>query len=108
MRGELPPADLEGILPQAGVETQSIASYAFGACRIAVFAGRKHYFRSNSYLGVVLVTATDGATQSLDIGQAGAGAGLMGVEWGAGDDLEAGVYNALVSAIQARGLSAGG
>ena len=108
VQGELPPSDLAEVLPQAGVEVQSTAAYAFGSCRIAVFVGRKHYFRSNSYLGVVLVAATDGTTQRLDVGQAGAGAGLMGIEWGAGDDLEASVYNELVSAIQARGLSASG
>jgi hypothetical protein len=106
VHGEISPDDLRGVIDAAGVEYQSGAAYAFGTTRVVFLLGRKHFFRSNSYLGVCLVAATDGTTQRIDIGQAGGGAGLMGVEWGAGDDLEANVYNSLAAVINARGLSA--
>ena len=106
VRGELPPEDLRSVVENAGVEIQGGAAYAFGPTRIVFFLGRKHFFRTNSYLGLSLVAATDGTTQRIDIGQAGGGVGLMGLEWGAGDDIEAAVYNALVQLLNERGLSA--
>ena len=90
------------------MELQGAAAYAFGGTRISLFLGRKHFFRMNSYLGVSLVAATDGATQRIDIGQAGGGSGLIGMEWGAGDDLEASIYNSLAALLQQKGLSAEG
>ncbi len=106
VRGELPPEDLGAIFEGVGVETQGRAAYAFGATRVQVFLGRKHFFRTNSYLGVAMVASSDGTTQRIDIGQAGGGSGLLGAEWGAGNELEASVYNALSSALEERGLSA--
>lgn len=105
VNGEVPPEDLQGLFEAAGVDPQSAVAYAFGTTRIAIFVGRKFFVRTNSHLGVVLVAATDGTTQRIDIGQAGAGSGFMGTEWGAGDDLEARLYNALAELVQQRGLS---
>ena len=104
VHGELPPQVLAEIFPQAGVELQSSAAYAFGTTRVTVLLGAKHFFRTDSWMGVALVAATDGTTQRFDIGHAGAGQGLIGAEWGAGNDLEASVYNALSQALQAHGL----
>jgi hypothetical protein len=106
VRGEVLPEELAGLFEGAGVEPQGRAAYAFGATRVAIFVGRKHFFRTNSYLGLVLVASTDGTTQRIDISQAGGGSGLVGMEWGAGDDLEASVYNALAAAVRTKGLAA--
>jgi hypothetical protein len=106
VHGEIPPEELQGLFASGGLEPQSQAAYAFGGVRVAIFVGRKHFFRTNSYLGLVLVASADGTTQRIDICQAGGGSGLIGMEWGAGDDLEAAVYNALAAAIETKGLTA--
>jgi len=106
VRGEVRVEELQGLFGEAGLEPQSQAAYAFGTTRVAIFVGRKHFFRTNSYLGVVLVASTDGTTQRIDISQAGGGSGLIGMEWGAGDDLESNLYNALAAAVERNGLAA--
>jgi len=105
LRGELSPADLGEVVEAAGAEIQDSAAYAFGSTRIYLTVGRKHFFRTNSYLGVVLLAATDGATQRIDIAHAGGGSGLMGIEWGSGDDLEGEIAAALGKLIRDRGLT---
>jgi len=108
IRGEVPPDDLQAVLRNAGAEIQGASAYAFGTTRIALFVGRKHYFRTDSYLGIALVASTDGTAQRIDIGHAGGGSGLLGTEWGAGDDLETNVYNGVLALLRERGLSAQG
>jgi hypothetical protein len=108
VHGEVSAEELGGVVEGAGVEIQGSTAYAFGGTRICLFLARKHFFRTNSYLGVSLVAATDGITQRIDIGQAGGGSGLIGMEWGAGDDLEASIYNSLAALLQEKGLSVDG
>ena len=108
VHGEVSPEELSQLIQSAGVESQAAAAYAFGTTRITILLGRKHFFRTNSYLGLSVVAATDGTTQRIDIGQAGGGSGLIGMEWGAGDDLEAAIYNSLASLLKERGISAEG
>ena len=83
VHGEVSSEELRSVVEETGIELQGAASYAFGGTRISLFLGRKHFFRTNSYLGVSVVAATDGITQRIDIGQAGGGSGLIGMEWGA-------------------------
>jgi hypothetical protein len=104
VQGEIEAADLSGILPSIDATVQGTGAYAFGNTRVVLYVGRKFYFRSNDYLGVVLLAATDGATQRIDVSYAGGGAGLMGVQWGAGSDLETSLFDALVALLTSKSL----
>ncbi len=103
LRGEVVPDELVGVLADVGVETQGSAAYAFGHTRILLILGRKHFLRANSYLGLALLASTDGTTQRIDVGHAGAGSGVLGIDWGAGEDLETSVYNLLLELVQQKG-----
>ena len=104
IEGELGDAELAAVLQGADVQEQSATAYAFGTTRVALLVGRKFFFRSNDYLGLVIVAATDGRVQRIDISYAGGGAGLLGVQWGAGTDLETQVYQSLMERLRARTL----
>ncbi|MCI4352615.1 MAG: hypothetical protein L3K14_04425 [Thermoplasmata archaeon] len=105
VQGEVEAADLAELLPSVGAEVQSAAAYAFGTTRIVLYVGRKFYFRSSDYLGILLLAASDGASQRIDISYAGGGSGLMGVQWGAGTDLEASIFDAVVAVLTGKSLS---
>jgi hypothetical protein len=104
VQGELSVADLVAAFDSTVGERQSHAAYTLGNVRVLQLVGRKFFFRSNDYLGVVLLAATDGVSQRIDIAYAGGGSGLLGVEWGAGDKLEGSLFDALTQALQARSL----
>jgi hypothetical protein len=102
--GELSASDLTGLLSSIGAEPQSAAAYAFGNTRILLCVGRKFYFRSNDYLGILFLAATDGTTQRIDISYAGGGSGLLGFQWGAGVDLEGTLFNAVAALLNSRSI----
>jgi uncharacterized protein DUF6054 len=104
IQGELSAQDLQSALDASGVEREAAAAYAFGEVRVIVLVGQKYFMRTNTRVGVAVVAATDGKTQRIDIAQAGGAQGLFGVEWGAGDSIEAGVYNEIGALAQQRGL----
>ncbi len=104
IHGEIGPAELGEILPSAGAKVQTAVAYAFGTTRVCLFVGRKFTFRSNDYLGIILMAATDGATQRIDVTYSGGGSGLMGMVWGAGQDIENEVGNAILGMAQQKGL----
>jgi hypothetical protein len=104
VQGEIAGADLSGVLSSNDATVQGAAAYAFGSTRVVLYVGRKFYFRSNDYLGVVLLATTDGASQRIDVSYAGGGAGLMGVQWGAGSDLETSLFDALVALVTSKSL----
>ena len=104
VEGELSNVELAAVLQGAGVEQQTAAAYAFGTTRVALLVGRKFFFRSNDYLGLVVAAATDGRVQRIDISYAGGGSGLLGVQWGAGTDHETKVYLSLMERLRTRSL----
>lgn len=104
VQGEVAPGDLQDLLANAGVEIQAASMYAFGATRVALFVGRKFFLRSNDRLGVVVLSAANGPVQRLDLSYAGGGSGLLGAQWGAGNDLEAQLYDGLVALLQERSM----
>jgi hypothetical protein len=104
VQGELSPSDLTGAFDSIGAERQGTSAYTLGNVRVLQLVGRKFFFRSNDYLGLVLLAATDGVSQRIDIGYAGGGSGLLGIQWGAGDKLEGSLFDALTQALQARSL----
>jgi hypothetical protein len=104
IQGEIEAAELGEVLPGAGAKVQTSLAYAFGATHVALFVGRKFTFRSNDYLGIVLMTASDGTTQRVDVSYAGGGSGILGAVWGAGRDIEDAVGDAIRSIAQRRGL----
>jgi hypothetical protein len=105
VKGEVAGGDLAAALSTIGADVQSSAAYAFGNTRIFLAVGRKFFFRSNDYLGVVILGASDGATQRIDLSYAGGGSGLMGVQWGAGTDLENNLFDAMVAVLNEKSLS---
>jgi len=107
VRGEVPPSDLAGLFVAVGAEGQGAVGYAYGNVRIVLYVGRKFFFRSNDYLGLVILASTDGASQRIDISYAGGGSGLLGVQWGAGDSLETSLFDALLNVLRARSLAYG-
>lgn len=106
VQGSLSGGELAESAREAGVEVQAAAAYELGTTRVEFLIGKRFYFRSNDYLGLVVVAATDGAVQRIDVGYAGGGSGLLGVQWGAGNDLESTVYAALLERLRARSLPA--
>jgi hypothetical protein len=104
VNGEIAPSDLGSLFGSVGAESQGAVAFAFGETRIALYVGRKFYFRSNDYLGLVILAATNGVTTRIDLSYAGGGSGLLGIQLGAGDDLEAKLYEALVGLLQSRSL----
>jgi|GEM_PF-4590666 len=108
VRGELGGADLSGLFATVGAEVQSATSYAFGSTRVVLIVGRKFFLRTNDRLGLVVVAASDGAVQRIDLSYAGGGSGLIGnFLYGAGDSLEAQLLDALVQLLSSRSLSYG-
>lgn len=105
VQGELSAAELQNAFGEGGAEGQSGSSYAYGAVKILLLVGRKYYLRSNDQLGVVLLASTNGATQRIDVSYAGGGSGLLGIQMGAGNDLENSLFDSVVSAAQSRSLS---
>jgi hypothetical protein len=105
IQGEIPAAELGGLLGAAGVELQASAAYAFDNTRVSIFVGKKFFFRTNDYLGVLVVTASDGATQRVDLSYAGGGSGLMGIQLGAGTNIENSLYEGLANLARSRNLS---
>lgn len=105
VHGELSADDLGGLLGSAGASGQFSASYAFGDVRVVIYVGRKFMFRSNDYLGVLVVATSNGTSQRIDLSYAGGGSGMLGVQWGAGDSIELDLYDALLSLIQSRSLT---
>jgi hypothetical protein len=104
VQGELPPEELAGLLPAVGADVQTSVGYAFGTVRVFLYVGRKFTFRSSDYLGLTLLAASDGKTQRIDVSYAGGGAGLMGIEWGAGRSLETSLVDAVVAALGEKSL----
>ncbi len=104
IHGEIGPNELGDSLPAAGAKVQTAVAYAFGTTRVCLFVGRKFTFRSNDYLGIIVLAATDGTTQRIDVTYSGGGSGLIGMVWGAGQDIENEVGNAILSMAQQRGL----
>ena len=107
VQGEVSPAELDGVLGSVGVQRQAITTYSLGPTRVAIVLGCKYYFRSNDYLGVALVAVSDGTAQRIDVSYAGGGAGLLGFQLGAGNDLEAHLTEALSDLLRARSLRFG-
>ncbi|HTT72745.1 MAG TPA: hypothetical protein VMG99_01145 [Thermoplasmata archaeon] len=105
VNGEVGGDDLGGLFSAVGADAQGAVAYAFGPVRVVVLVGRKFFFRSNDYLGLVIVATTDGREQRIDISYAGGGSGLLGVQWGAGSDLESQLYTEVVGLVQRRSLS---
>jgi len=105
VRGEVSPGDLSNLFASVGAEGQASTSYAFGEVRVVLLVGRKFAFRSNDYLGLVILAATNGQNQRIDVSYAGAGSGLLGVQLGAGESLETNLFNAVLQLLQARSLS---
>ena len=91
VQGAVTPETVIALWGSAGAEVQAATRYAFGGTAVMIVVGRKFYFRSNDYLGVVCVTTTSGGTQRIDVSYAGGGSGMLGVQWGAGNDLEAAI-----------------
>jgi hypothetical protein len=104
VQGEIDATEIAAVLPTAGAKVQTAVGYAFGATRIALYIGRKYTFRSNDYLGIILLAASDGTTQRIDVSYAGGGSGMLGVVWGAGTDLENEVLNAISQVASRLGL----
>jgi len=105
VQGELGAVDLAGVLPAIGITVQNSVGYSIGNTRVVLYVGRKFYFRSNDYLGIVVLTATTENSQRIDLNYAGGGSGMMGVQWGAGRDLETTLFDAIVAALVARSLA---
>jgi len=104
IQGEVDAAGLAGLLPSVGATVQTAVSYAFGNTRIALYVGRKFTFRSNDYLGILLLAASDGTSQRIDVSYAGGGAGFLGAVWGAGRDLEDNLIGVLADVLASRSL----
>ena len=100
VHGELAASDLASLFGAIGADQQAAAAYAFGPARIDLFVGRKFYLRSNDYLGLVMVAATDGVSERIDVSYAGAGSGFLGIQWGAGVDLENDLFGALQAVLR--------
>jgi hypothetical protein len=105
IRGEIPASDLGGLMGGAGADLQASTAYAFGSTRVAIFVGKKFFFRSNDYLGVLVVSASDGSTQRVDLSYAGGGSGLLGVQLGAGTSIENSLFESLTGLAQSRNLT---
>lgn len=104
VRGEISDTEVTNLLVAAGAESQGAASYTMGTVRVRILVGKKFYFRTNDYIGAVVVTTTDGVTQRIDLSYAGAGSGFLGSQMGAGSDLENAMYDALIGAVRSRSL----
>lgn len=107
VRGELPLEQVHLALQRCGVDLTGSCAYAFGSVRIAMYVGRKYYYRVGDFVGLAVLVSTDGSTQRLDIAGAGGARGLLAIELGAGDALEGEVHGALAGALHALGLPAG-
>jgi len=105
IQGEISAGDLGGLITGAGADLQASAAYAFGSTRVAIFVGKKFFFRSNDYLGVLVVAASDGSTQRVDMSYAGGGSGLLGVQLGAGANIENSLFEGLAGLAQSRNLT---
>ncbi|HTT44659.1 MAG TPA: hypothetical protein VMH38_01405 [Thermoplasmata archaeon] len=105
VQGELSPTDLEAAFSGGGAEGQASTSYAFGSVKVLMIVGRKFYFRTNDQLGAVLLATSNGQTQRIDISYAGGGSGLLGIQMGAGNDLEGNLFDSVVNTVQSRSLS---
>ena len=105
VQGELSPTDLEAAFSSGGAEGQASASYAFGAVKVLLLVGRKYFLRTNDQLGAVLLASSNGQTQRIDVSYAGGGSGLLGVQLGAGNDLETNLFGSVVNTVQSRSLS---
>ncbi len=104
VHGEVSSDDLQSVLSSVGADRQGVAAYAFGDVRVVLLVGQKFFFRTNDHLGLVILAATNGTSQRIDISVAGRGTGAFGTLWGAGDDFEGDTYNALVQILSARSL----
>lgn len=104
VHGERSSEDLGGLLTAVGAEAQGAAAYAFGEARVVRFVGRKFMFRSNDHLGVVVLGASNGTSQRIDLSYAGAGSGVFGMQWGADETIVTTVFRALVQMLGARSL----
>lgn len=85
-------------------EVQQQLHYLIGSTRVLLLIGRKFYFRSSDYLGVVVLAVANGAVERIDISYAGGGSGMLGLQWGAGDRLETDVANAIAEALRNAGV----
>jgi len=105
VQGAVTPETVIALWGSAGAEVQAATRYAFGGTAVMIVVGRKFYFRSNDYLGVVCVTTTSAGTQRIDVSYAGGGSGMLGVQWGAGNDLESSLFDAIASLLRQRGIA---
>lgn len=105
VHGSAAAEELGSVLEAAGVETRSTGAYAFGPLNVLFFVGRKVVFGARSSEGIVLIAASDGRTQRIDIAYAGGEIGLFGPESGPGEDLEVEVYTKLITRLSQRGLT---
>lgn len=107
VHGELSGEELGQLLAAVRAQPQSSAAYAFGTTRVLLYTAKKFFFRTNDYLGLVILSTTDGVDQRIDLGWVGGGSGLMGLQMGAGDDIEDELFDALMRLIASKGLRYG-
>jgi len=104
VQGELSGDDLQNAFRAGGADLQAATAYEFGTVKVLLLVGRKYFFRSNDQLGIVLLATTNGTTQRIDVSYAGGGSGLLGIQYGAGQSLENGLFEGIVSGVQSRSL----
>jgi hypothetical protein len=105
IQGDLAAADIGGLINAVGAEIQASAAYEFGATRVSIFVGTKYFFRTNDYLGVLVVSTSDGTTQRVDMCYSGGSSGLLGIQLGASTTIEASLFEGPVGLAQSRHLS---
>lgn len=102
--GELFRQDLEGAFANLGIRSPAGAGYELGEVRVMVLVGEKYFIRTNTRVGVVVVAASDGRIQRIDVLHAGGAEGVLGIELGAGEDLEDKIFDYLASLAEQRGF----
>jgi hypothetical protein len=85
-------------------EVQREVRYQVGPSRVALFVGSKFFFRTNDRIAGILLAVSNGATERIDLIYGGGGSGLLGAQWGAGDDLEGQLTEAIAGALRGAGL----
>lgn len=102
--GELSRQDLQTTFDRAGLIAQIRTAYKLGDVEVAILIAQKYFLRTNTLVGVVVVAVSNGGVQRIDIVHAGGGEGIVGVEFGAGANLELRIYNELGALAEELGL----